>query len=69
MTSERDDMNMTSDDFDIWRVVYSQFVDPDSKSGISFALNNVPEAQDSCKDSKITVEMGYGNHPWQRDLA
>ena len=40
---------MTSDDFDTWRVVYSQFVGADSKFGISFALNNVPEAQDSCK--------------------
>ena len=59
---------MTPDDFDAyfdWRVVYSQLVGADSKSGISFALNNVPEAQDSCKVRKITVEMGYGNGPWQ----
>ena len=60
---------MTSDDLDKWLVLLSQFVGADFESGISFALNNVPEAQDSCKDSKITVEMGYGNHPWQRDLA
>ena len=43
---------MTSDDFDTWRVVYSQFVGADSKYGISFALNNVPEAQNSCKVTK-----------------
>ena len=57
---------MTSDDFDTWQVVYSQFVGADSKSGISFALNVVPKAQDICKvRNKITVEMGYGNGPWQ----
>ena len=43
---------MTSDDFDTWRIVYSQLVGADSKSGISFALNNVPEAQDRCKVRK-----------------
>ena len=57
---------MISDEFDTWRVVYRQFVGADSKSDISVALNNVPEAQDSCKvRKKITVEMGYGNGPWQ----
>ena len=40
---------MTYDDIDTWRVIYSQFVDADSKSGIGFALNNILEAQDSCK--------------------
>ena len=54
---------MTSDDFDTWRVVHSPFVGSDSKSDISFALNNVPEAQDSCKARKITVEMCYRNGP------
>ena len=57
---------MTSDYFDLERVVYIQFVSADSKYGIRFALNNVPEAQDSyVRLEKITVEMGYGNGPWQ----
>ena len=44
---------MTSDDLDTWRVCNSQqFVAADSESGTSFALNNVPEAQDSCKVRK-----------------
>ena len=43
---------MTSDDLDTWPVVYSQFVGADSKYDISFALNNVPEAQDSCEVRK-----------------
>ena len=47
---------MTFDDLDTWRVTYSQFVGADSKYGISFALNNDPEAQDSCKLRIITVE-------------
>ena len=55
---------MTLDDFDTWWVLYSQFVGVDSKSGIRFALNNVPEAQDSCKVRK-KVEIGYGNGLWQ----
>ena len=33
-------------------VFYGQFVDADSKYGISFSLNNVPESQDSCKVRK-----------------
>ena len=60
---------MTSDEFDTWGVVYSQFVGADSKSGISFALNNVPEAQDSCKvekkQSKSVTETAHG----RRDLG
>ena len=56
---------MTFGDLDTWRVIFSQFVDADSKSGISFALKNVLEAQDSCKVKNITVEMSYGNSPWQ----
>ena len=56
---------MTFDDFDTWRVIYSQSVSADSKSGISFALNNVPDAaQDSCKVRIITAEMSHGNGPW-----
>ena len=55
---------MTFNDLDTWRVMYSQFVGTDSKFGITFALNNVPEAQDSCKVRNITVEMSYGNGPW-----
>ena len=54
---------MTSDDLEIWRVLYNHFVGSDSESDISFALNNVPEAQDNCKVRQITVEMGYGNGP------
>ena len=56
---------MTTDDLDTWRDIYSQFVGADSKSGISFALNNDPEAQASCKFRIIiTAEMSYGNGPW-----
>ena len=60
---------MTSDDFDTWRVLYSQFVGADFKSGISFVLNNVPDAQDSCKArkksrSKWDTETAHG----RRDL-
>ena len=38
-------------------------LDADSKSGISFALNNDPEAQGSCKLRIITAEMSYGHGP------
>ena len=38
---------MTSDDLDTWRVLHSQFLGADSESGIHFAPNNDPEAQDS----------------------
>ena len=60
---------MTFDDLDTWRVTYGQFVGADSKSGISLALNNDPEAlqltttEDSCKLRIITAEMSYGNGP------
>ena len=54
---------MIFDDLDTWRVTYSQFVGADSKSGISFAVNNDPEAQGSCKLRIITAEMSYGNGP------
>ena len=40
---------MTFDEIDTWRFIYCQFVGADSKYGISFALNNVLEAQDSYK--------------------
>ena len=43
---------MTSDDLDTWWVFHSQFVGADSRYGISFALNNVPAAQDSSKVRK-----------------
>ena len=49
----------------ICRVIFSQLVGADSKSGISFALNNDPEAQDSCKARIITAEMSQGNGQWQ----
>ena len=55
---------MTFDDLDTLRVMYSQIVGADSKYGISFALNNVPEDQDSCKVRIITAEIRYGNGPW-----
>ena len=55
---------MTSDDFDKWQVVFSQFVGTDSKSDVSFALNNDPEAHGSCKLRIITADMSYGNGPW-----
>ena len=55
---------MTSDDFDTRWDLYSQFIGADSEYGISFSLDNLPEAQDSCEvRKKITVEMGYGNGP------
>ena len=43
---------------DTLRVVFSQFVGVDSKSGISFVLNNVPEAQGSCKFRKNNGRNG-----------
>ena len=55
---------MTSDDFDTSQAVYCQFLDADSKSGTSFALHDVSEAQDSCKVKKVTVQMGYRNGLW-----
>ena len=42
---------------------FSQFVGADSKSGISFALNNVPEAQDSCKVRKNNGGNGLRKRP------
>ena len=54
---------MISDEFDTWPVVYSQFVGADSKSGISIALNNVPEAQDSCKVRKNNGRNGLRKRP------
>ena len=54
---------MTSDDFDTWRVVYSRFVGADPKSGISFALNNVPEAQESCKVRQNNGRNGLRKRP------
>ena len=56
---------MTSDDFDTWRIVHGQFVGADSKSGISFALKTSLRLMIAVKLEKITVEMGYGNGPWQ----
>ena len=54
---------MTSDEFDTWRVVNSQFVGADSKSGIRFVLNNVPEAQDSCKVRQNKCRNGLHKRP------
>ena len=54
---------MTSDEFDPWRVVYCQFVGADSKYGISFALNNAPEARDSCEVRKINGRNGLRKRP------
>ena len=51
---------MTFDDLDTWRVTYSQFV---GQSGISFALNNDPEAQGICTLRIITNAMSHGNGP------
>ena len=55
--------SLTSDDFDTWRVVYGQFVGADSESGISFALNNDPEAQDSCKVRQNNGPNGLRKRP------
>ena len=60
---------MTSDDLDTWRVIHSQFVGADSKSGISFALNNAPEAKYSCKVRIITAEKVTETDHSTRDLA
>ena len=49
------------DDFDTWRVMCSQFVGADSKYGISFALSNDPEGQDSYKVIIITAEVSNGD--------
>ena len=56
--------SMTLDDIDTWQSIYSQFVGADSKSYISFALNNNIEAQDRSKVRIITAEMSHGNGPW-----
>ena len=55
---------MALDDLDTWRVMHSQFVGADCKSGISFALNNDPEAEDSYTVRIITSEMSHRNSPW-----
>ena len=52
---------MALDDLDTWRVMHTQFVGADYKYGISFALNNDHEAQDSCKFRIITAAISYGN--------
>ena len=54
---------MTFDDLDTWRVVYGQFVGADSKSGISVARNDVPEAQDGCKVRKNNVRNVLRKRP------
>ena len=54
---------MTFDDLETLWVIYSQLVGDDSKSGISFALNNVPEAQDSCKARKNNGRNGLRKRP------
>ena len=54
---------MMSDKFDTWRVVCSQFVGPDAKSGISVSLNNVPQAQDSCKVRQNNDRNGLRKRP------
>ena len=54
---------MISDEFDTWRVVYRQFVGADSKSVISVALNNVPEAQDSCEVRQNNGQNGLRKRP------
>ena len=46
----------------------SRFVGADSKSGISFALDNDPKAQGSCKLRLITAEATVTDHG-TRDLA
>ena len=45
-------------------VINGQFVGADFNYDISSALNNDPEAQDSCKVRIITAEMSYENGPW-----
>ena len=60
---------LVDDDRDTYRVKYGQFVGADSKSGISFALNNAPEAQDSCKVRIITAEKATETAHSTRDFA
>ena len=57
---------MTLDDFETWRVVYSQLVGAGSKYGSGFALNNVTEAQDSCK---VTMDIGKEIRNYQLRLG
>ena len=52
---------MTFDDIDTWWVTYSQLVGAGSKSSISYALNNDPEAQESYKRLIITA-LGSTRH-------
>ena len=54
---------MTLDDLDTWPDVYSQFVGVYSKSGISFGLNYVPEAQHSCKVRENNGRNGLRKWP------
>ena len=54
---------MTSDDLYTSRVLYGQFVGADSESDTSFALNNVPDAQDSCKVRKNNGRNGLRKRP------
>ena len=54
---------MNFDDFDSLWVTSSQFMGADSKSDINFALNNDPEAQDTCKVRIITAQMSQENGP------
>ena len=54
---------MTSGDLDTWRVICSQFVGADSESDIGFALNNVPEAQNSCKVRQNNGRNGLQKRP------
>ena len=52
------------DDLDTWRVIYSQLVGANSKYAIIFALNNNPEAKNSCKVRIKTAEISQGNDTW-----
>ena len=55
---------MALDGLDTWRVMHGQFVGADYKSDISFAINNDPKYQDSCKFGIITATLSNGNGPW-----
>ena len=48
-------MTLTHDE----SVIFSRFVGVDFKFSISFALNNDPEAQESCPAIIITAEMSF----------
>ena len=57
---------MTLDDLEIWRVIHSQFVSADSKSGISFALKMSLRLRIAAKLEKNNGRNGQRKQPMAR---